>query len=210
MVSAATVQTLRDAVAHVGQEGSAKRGLLAIPAVWQLASSGPVAQWARAVLGEHARPVRGILFDKTADANWLVAWHQDLVFPVASRIETPGFGPWSVKDGVPHTGLPRVVLEDMLSVRLHLDDCGTASGALEVAPGSHRRGKLGRDEIEALLAERSADTCPARAGDVLLMRPLTLHRSSKASAPSRRRVVHLEYAGSGLPGPLRWPQWSAS
>jgi len=46
--------------------------------------------------------VQAILFDKTPDANWKVAWHQDLTIPVEARIETAGFGPWSGKDGVPH------------------------------------------------------------------------------------------------------------
>jgi len=36
------------------------------------------------------------------------------------------------------------------------------------------------------------------------MRPLLLHASSAAAAPARRRVIHLEYAASALPGGLEW------
>ena len=37
------------------------------------------------LLGNGMRPVRSILFDKTADANWPVAWHQDLTIAVRGR-----------------------------------------------------------------------------------------------------------------------------
>jgi len=47
-------------------------------------------------------------------------------------------------------------------------------------------------------------TCAARAGDILAMRPLLLHASSKSTQPARRRVLHVEYAASDLPGPFRW------
>jgi hypothetical protein len=43
---------------------------------------------------------RATLFDKSPTANWLVVWHQDTALPVQERREAPGWGPWSVKDGV--------------------------------------------------------------------------------------------------------------
>ena len=43
-------------------------------------------------------PVRAIFFDKTAESNWRVPWHQDLAIAVAEKIETPGFTGWSIKD----------------------------------------------------------------------------------------------------------------
>ncbi|MET0554472.1 MAG: phytanoyl-CoA dioxygenase, partial [Vicinamibacteria bacterium] len=40
-------------------------------------------------------------------------------------------------------------------------------------------------------------------GDVLLMRPLLLHASSKAATDAPRRVLHVEYAADRtLPGGL--------
>ena len=47
-----------------------------------------------------------------------------LALPVAARADLPGFGGWSVKDGVPHVIPPREILEQMLALRLHIDDCG--------------------------------------------------------------------------------------
>ena len=85
----------------------------------------------------------------------------------------------------------------MVTIRLHLDDCPAENGALRVIPGSHRRGQLPRDEIEASV-NGEAQTVTALAGDVLFMRPLLLHASSSATAPRHRRVLHLEFAPTDL------------
>jgi ectoine hydroxylase-related dioxygenase (phytanoyl-CoA dioxygenase family) len=57
---------------------------------------------------------------------------------VQDKVEAEGFGPWSVKADVIHVQPPASILECMLSVRLHLDDCGEENGALRVIPGSHK------------------------------------------------------------------------
>src|SRR5690349_12427322 len=62
-----------------------ERNLLDLPAIRQLARSEAVSKLARSVLGENCFAVRGILFNKTEQANWKVAWHQDCVIAVAAR-----------------------------------------------------------------------------------------------------------------------------
>jgi ectoine hydroxylase-related dioxygenase (phytanoyl-CoA dioxygenase family) len=149
-------------------------------------------------------PVRGLLFDKSADANWLVVWHQDLTLAVRERCEAPGFGPWSVKDGVPHVQAPAECLAQMVAVRLHLDDADEHNGALRVLAGSHRFGRLSPARIDELRRELREVVCTAAAGDALLMRPLLLHASSRSASERRRRVLHIEYAGFQLPAGLEW------
>ena len=151
-------------------------------------------------------PVRGIVFNKTADTSWAVPWHQDLNIAVRERVDVSGFGPWTVKAGVTHVQAPLSVLERMLTLRLHLDDATEENGALRVVPGSHRLGLLDPTRIEALRRGGREHLCAAKSGDVLLMRPLLLHASSKGTAPSARRVLHLEYASFELPGGLRWSE----
>src|SRR3954464_6237384 len=101
----------------------ARRNLLNVRAIDELAHSSPLRTIVQAVLGSTAIAVRGILFDKTADANWLAPWHQDLSIAVKHRIDLPAFGPWSVKAGVVHVQPPLELLRQMLTIRLHLDDC---------------------------------------------------------------------------------------
>ncbi len=157
-----------------------------------------------AILGKGARPVRAILFDKTPDANWSVGWHQDLTIGVAENLPVPGFSVWSRKDGIPHVQPPAEILEQMLTARIHFDDCGEANGPLRVHAGSHRSGRLSPQHIAAWRAKGRETMCTADAGDILFMRPLLLHASSSSTVPAHRRVLHLEYAACSLPGGLRW------
>ena len=171
----------------------------------QLAESAPLIDLAQSLLGPNARPVKGILFDKTSAANWKVPWHQDLTIAVTERREVDGFGPWTEKAGLPHVQPSLAVLKELLAFRIHLDDCGEDNGALKVLPRTHCFGRLSSNkQISDLRREIQEVTCSAKAGDVLLMRPLLLHSSAPATQPSRRRVIHLEYSADDLPGSLEW------
>lgn len=172
--------------------------------VKRLADSAKVRQCVKAILGDEAIPVRGVLFDKTPDANWKVPWHQDVTIAAAERHEVAGFGPWSMKAGVQHVQPPAEILENMISVRIHLDACGEDNGALKVVRGSHRHGRISETEAARLGANGEATICAAEAGDALLMRPLLVHASSASTSPLHRRVIHLDFAGTELPKPLKW------
>ena len=176
----------------------------AVPAVGALAHSAAVRVLVEPILGPGAFAVRGILFDKTPDANWNVVWHQDLSIAVQERRDVPGFGPWSEKAGVTHVQPPAALLERMLTVRLHLDDCDETNGPLRVLPGSHGYGRLDAAAIEQWRARVAVRICPVPRGGALLMRPLLLHASSDALSPRHRRVIHIEFAAEGLPGGLAW------
>lgn len=184
--------------------GAGRRGLLSISAVAALARSEKILKLLRPHFPAKPRAVRGIYFDKLPHTNWLVAWHQDLSIAVNSVSEIPGFGPWSVKEGVPHVQPPADLLDQMLTIRLHLDNTDESNGALRVLPGSHQHGRLSAGQIHALRQTETEHVCRARAGDALLLRPLLLHASGRSSTERHRRVIHLEYAGFDLPEGLRW------
>ncbi|HEY6377368.1 MAG TPA: phytanoyl-CoA dioxygenase family protein [Edaphobacter sp.] len=103
-----------------------------------------------------------------------------------------------------HVQPPDYVLEKMLSVRIHLDDCPATNGALRVIRESHRNGKLAETAIADMIRGCEAVTCEMRAGGALLMRPLLIHSSSASETPAHRRVVHLDYANISLPAGLSW------
>jgi ectoine hydroxylase-related dioxygenase (phytanoyl-CoA dioxygenase family) len=180
------------------------RHLLDVPSVRTLARSAPVRAVAEAVLGPECVAVRGILFDKTPDANWKVIWHQDLTIAVRERREVAGFGPWTEKESVPHVQPPVDVLERMVAVRVHLDDCGPENGPVRVISGSHRAGRLSTDDVDEWKARGPVVECLVDRGGILAFQPLTLHASSAATSPGHRRVVHLEFATGALPGGLAW------
>ena len=200
------VEGLRLAVGKLPlrHRGGARNLLHDSKAIANLARFEPVKAIADTALGADCFPVRATFFDKSPEANWKVPWHQDTTVAVAERIETTGFTAWSVKDGVPHVKPPAKILEHMVALRIHLDNCGPDNGPLRVFPGSHRHGKLSVDEIIRWRQTTPEFTCCCAAGSVLVIKPLLLHASSRANSPSHRRVIHIEYANCDLPGGLRW------
>lgn len=121
------------------------------------------------------------------------------------RAEIDGYGPWTIKAGVVHVQPPISVLENMLAIRIHLDDCDDRNGVLRVLPGTHKLGRLSADQITAAQAEITSVNATVKTGGAVLMKPLLLHSSSLGSDPSHRRVIHIEFASAGLPGGLSWP-----
>jgi len=150
------------------------------------------------------RVVRGIFFDKHSEANWKVAWHQDLTIAVRRQCEVEGYGPWSVKAGITHVQPSVSVLENMIALRVHLDETDESNGALRVLPGSHKHGRLNAQDVQAWKERGPVVTCAVRKGGVMLMKPLLLHASSAALEPRHRRVLHFEYASCELEGGLEW------
>ena len=183
----------------------AMRNLLSsVTAVSELAASERLMDVARSVLGANARPVKGTLFDKTPDANWLVPWHQDLTICVSERLDLEGYGPWTIKAGVVNVQPPVSVLERMLAIRIHLDDCDEQNGALRVLPGTHKCGRFTPEGIADAQSKVEPVTCTVSRGGAVLMRPLLLHASSPAVDPKHRRVIHIDYASVDLPLGLTW------
>jgi ectoine hydroxylase-related dioxygenase (phytanoyl-CoA dioxygenase family) len=212
VLSASDIRTLLDALdeAHLvglrrGDTLFGARNLLTLPAVRDIANTHAIRDLVEPATGPTAKPVRATLFDKTQGANWPVLWHQDLSLALAGQHDIPGWGPWSVKAGVPHVHAPADILERMIAVRLHLDPCGSNNGPLRVVPRTHGLGRLSRDRIQELRREIDETICTADVGTALLMRPLLLHASSSATTPSHRRVLHIEFAPEDLlPKPLAW------
>lgn len=182
---------LRDQIFVAGEAGT--RCLLDVPEVADIARSIRAELIQEGVLSIHAVAVQAIAFDKTAQTNWKVTWHQDVMFPFAAPVRVTGYDLAARKDGVDYARPPRTVLEEMLAVRLHLDDCDETNGPLRVSPGTHRAGILKSADLAAAVSRHGEVTCQARSGDALLMRPLLLHASSPARMPKHRRVLHIVY-----------------
>lgn len=145
-------------------------------------------------------------FEKSTGRNWLVPLHQDLSIPVRARVDAPGLSGWSEKEGGVFVHAPVPLLEQLVAVRLHLDDCTEKDGPLKVVPGSHDKGLLADDDAVTLRNASPVVACTARRGAALAMRPLLLHASSKTSGQGRRRVLHFVF-GPREPGHgLRWRQ----
>jgi ectoine hydroxylase-related dioxygenase (phytanoyl-CoA dioxygenase family) len=180
------------------------RDLLHTAIVVRLVQSPELTRAVREFVDPPLVAVKATVFDKTPQSNWRVQWHQDRMIAVRAQAEVPGYGPWSIKKGVPHVEPPPAVLERMVALRIHLDECGPDNAPLRVIPGSHRNGKLSDDQISATVDAGSQAALTVPKGAILLMRPLLLHASSPSVSAEHRRVLHIELAPPDAIAPLDW------
>jgi hypothetical protein len=169
-----------------------------------LRTDGCIGAIAATVLGVGAKPVRAILFNKSQRTNWSLAWHQDRTICVKKKKNVPGFGPWTVKDGMIHVEPPFELLKKMATLRAHLDDVPMDNAPLLIAPGSHRFGRIPIGEVDDVVRRCGIRVCTANAGDVWLYATPVLHASEAASAPNSRRVLQVDFAAEVLPHGLEW------
>jgi ectoine hydroxylase-related dioxygenase (phytanoyl-CoA dioxygenase family) len=174
------------------------RHALKHPAVVALAHDPRLLHIVRGILGKEAIPLHATLFDKSSQSNWLVVWHQDIALPLRERHDTPGWGPWSIKDGVVYAHAPASALCRVVALRIHLDDSTVHNGPLRVLPRTHTLGVLSAEAIQERAAQISPTDCLVPQGGVLVMRPLIIHASSKSESDMPRRVLHIEYCETAM------------
>ncbi len=175
-----------------------------VPEVAELARSPHLLAAAQQYLPGAPELVRAIYFDKSPDNNWYVTWHQDRTVSVSARFEAEGWGPWSVKSGAWHVQPPLEVLQNMVTIRLHLDPATPDNGCLKVIPGSHNIGLLPADRLQEHIAPEQVVHCESLAGGAVIMRPHILHSSEKSAKPMPRRILHFEYSCYRLPDGIFW------
>jgi ectoine hydroxylase-related dioxygenase (phytanoyl-CoA dioxygenase family) len=197
----AEIEALRSDLASMPRGRAGVRHVLGHPAIRALSEDPRLVQLATRLLGAPPQAFKATLFDKSPASNWLVAWHQDLALPVRSRVDAPGWGPWTDKGGRLHAIAPAEALSRVVALRVHLDDCGPDNGPLRVVPGSHRFGRLSTARINELVGDVAPIECTVGAGGIVAMRPLVLHASSKSVSRRPRRVLHVEYATDLVVGP---------
>jgi len=174
------------------------RNLLQLwPGVADAWKQPPLPEILHDTLGAGFGLVRVLYFDKPPDQSWALPWHTDSAIAVKNnRLPTEHFSKPTFKAGVAHVDAPDWLLENMLTLRLHLDDMTDENGPLKVLPGSHRGG-----------SDRGPITVLGQRGDVLLMRPLLSHSSNKSQdgTTKHRRILHFEFSGTEeLPDGFAW------
>jgi ectoine hydroxylase-related dioxygenase (phytanoyl-CoA dioxygenase family) len=95
-------------------------------------------------------------------------------------------------------------MEHMVTLRIHLDDTDATNGALRVIPESHHNQRYSSEAIDQETSRHPGIICEAKAGDILVMKPLLLHSSRKGITTGHRRILHVEYSNDDLPFPLTW------
>lgn len=182
------------AVHHRGGGAFAARGLLRkLSELGRLLEACGIDALASAVLGDRAAPLDATFFDKHARANWTVPGHQDRIVAVAATTARKH----RIRDGIAFAELDAKTLAGLVAFRVHFDQTDGETGALCVVPGSHLDGVMPSGQISNVPLGHYVP-CAAGAGDVLILRPLLLHRSSPSRGEGQRRVLHVVYGSQEL------------
>jgi len=148
--------------------------------------------------------IKSMYFDKPASSNWYVAYHQDLTISVDRKAKLTDYGPWTVKQNQFAVQPPVHILENIMTVRIHLDETNAENGALKVISGSHLKGIFRPEQIDW---SREVETsCKVPKGGIMIMKPLLLRSSARTTNNHRRRVIHIEFSNVLLPDSLNWSE----
>lgn len=158
----------------------------------------------REIFGENYFVVKSIYFDKPKKSNWYVAYHQDLTISVDKKAELPNFGPWTTKQNQFAVQPPLNILENIFTIRIHLDDTDEHNGALKVVPKSHAKGIYRPETIDWNV--ETEHICAVEKGGIMIMKPFLLHGSNRTTNGKRRRIIHIEFSDRELPEELNWSE----
>lgn len=175
-----------------------------IPQVRELVFNENIKNIITEIFGEKYFVVKSIYFDKPERSNWYVAYHQDLTISVDKKKDLPGFGPWTTKQNQFAVQPPIDILENIFTIRIHLDDTDEYNGALKVIPKSHAKGIYRPETID--WSVETETICRVHKGGIMLMKPLLLHGSSRTTNGKKRRVIHIEFSDRQLPEELKWSE----
>ena len=175
-----------------------------IPTVIDLIFTENLKSVMKEIIGGDFFVVKSIYFDKPETSNWYVPYHQDLTISVDKKMEIKNFELWTTKQNQFAVHPPIEFLENITTIRIHLDDTDENNGALRVVPKSHLK-KMYR--TETIDWNKEIETiCRVKKGGIMLMKPLTLHSSKRTTNNKKRRVIHIEFSNRELPNELNWAE----
>ncbi len=198
------VDTSKDTFRKTTDLFAIRQFLREVPSTFDLIFTEKLKRIIAQIMGDNFFVVKSIYFDKPETSNWYVSYHQDLTISVDKKMEIEGFGPWTTKQNQFAVQPPIEILENIITIRIHLDDTDENNGALRVIPKSHLK-KVYRPET-INWEEEIEHTCVVEKGGLMLMKPLTLHSSSRTINDKKRRVIHIEFSNKELPSELIWAE----
>ena len=175
-----------------------------LPEIKDLIFNDSIKRVIKEIFGGKYFVVKSIYFDKPETSNWYVAYHQDLTISVDKKLELQGFGPWTTKQNQFAVQPPLNILENIYTLRIHLDDTDENNGALKVVPKSHSKGIYRPETIDWNVETEEIGN--VEKGGIMIMKPLTLHGSNRTTNGRKRRVIHIEFSDIELPEVLQWSE----
>ncbi len=178
-----------------------------IPEIKSLLFNDNLKKIVRSIGGNDCFIIKSIYFDKPEKSNWFVSYHQDLTISVDKKEKIEGFEFWTTKHNQFAVQPTLDILENIFTIRIHLDNTDENNGALKVVEKSHLK-SIYRPETIDWNTEKEV-ICNVSSGGIMLMKPLLLHGSNKTLNNKKRRVIHIEFSNKILPNDLNWSEYSS-
>jgi ectoine hydroxylase-related dioxygenase (phytanoyl-CoA dioxygenase family) len=119
--------------------------------------------------GEDYFITKSIYFDKPEKSNWFVSYHQDLTISVDKRMNIENFENWTNKQNQFAVQPPKEILENIFTIRIHLDKTTKENGALKVLNKSHKKGIYRTDKVD--LENEIETICEVDKGGIMIRNP---------------------------------------
>lgn len=178
-----------------------------IPSLKKLIFNRNLLEMVQQVGGNDYFIIKSIYFDKPETSNWVVPYHQDLTISVKKKNITEGYTNWTSKNNQIAVQPPLAVLENIFTIRIHLDNTTYQNGAVKVIPQSHKKAVIPLHHVK--INKEDEFICEVPRGGIMLMKPLTLHASTRTTNHQRRRVIHIEFSNFILENNLEWAEYSS-
>jgi len=178
-----------------------------VPEIKALVFNPKLIEIIKAIGGNNCFVVKSIYFDKPEKSNWFVSYHQDLTISVNEKKEIQKFTNWTKKHKQFAVQPPTEILENIFTIRIHLDDTNSENGALKILEKSHLKSVYRVDKID--FRTENEVICEVNSGGIMLMKPLLFHGSNKTTNDKNRRVIHIEFSDKILPENLQWSEYSS-
>jgi ectoine hydroxylase-related dioxygenase (phytanoyl-CoA dioxygenase family) len=175
-----------------------------LPSISKLVFNDKLISILKKLFGDKYFAVKSIYFDKPQNSNWYVSYHQDLTISVDKKVEVDGFSFWTTKHNQFSVQPTLDILQNVVTIRIHLDDTDENNGALKVVSKSHRQGVYRPETID--WTKEKEEICRVKKGGIMLMKPLLLHSSGRTINNQQRRVIHIEFSNIELPKELNWSE----
>ena len=176
-----------------------------VPQIKPLLFNDKLQEMISTLFGDDFFVVKSIYFDKPAKSNWYVPYHQDLTIAVDKKITgLEHYTSWTTKQNQFAVQPPLSILENIFTIRIHLDETNESNGALKVIPKSHLKGVCLVDDLKG-----SESFCNVGLGGIMIMKPLLLHGSDRTINEKNRRVIHIEFSNQQLAPTLEWAEYMA-
>jgi len=175
-----------------------------VPSISKFVFNDKLTSVLKNLFGDKYFAVKSIYFDKPQSSNWYVSYHQDLTISVDKKVEVEGFGFWTTKHNQFSVQPTLNILQNIITIRIHLDNTDENNGALKVISKSHRQGIYRPETID--WTKEKEQVCSVKKGGIMLMKPLLLHSSGRTTNNQQRRVIHIEFSNIELPKDLNWSE----